>query len=323
MSFSELSAEVAKEFIHSAVLIDDQINWSTDYVENSGTENSEEEPTPSLVEPEQSDEFDLDSEDDTDDAEPIDPKVDANKVIKAFSEKGIVCSPFIWESDHCTKFPHSSDKADLLILDWNLGGSETKGTSALKFIKDRLENDLTGKQRLRFISIYSSEKKDDILTTIFSELSQLSGVSVCEVDDGLDITLESGHKACRISHISKHVPEEDLADHLISGFAEFAGGFLPNILLSAISEIRNHTYEYLALFNKDLDTALLSHFMALHTQKGTFPTAEMQFREYSTNLVSDHLKARLHFSPKLGAIASKETITKYLGPVDKVDLQIA
>lgn len=305
MTFADLNKEMVSNFLHSAVLIDDQIEWS--YWGQSGETFDEFE----IEEPE---EFELAEENQTpEDSAPLKSKLHAKPIIKSFSSHGIVCSPYTWGAED-DEFPNSSEKADLLILDWKLEeGAEEKGTYAKGFIKNRLEKDIKNKERLRFISIYTSEKQDDVLTPLKLALVEIPGAEVTGENNYLDIASNLGHKICRINVISKGaVLEDQLADKLIEDFLAFAGGFLPNILLSSVAEIRNKTYEYLAQYHSGLDHAVISHYTALKSQEETFDTAEMQFRQYVSNIVASSIQSSLSFSEYVKNASSKTAIIKYL-----------
>ena len=304
MKFVDLNKEMVSNFLHSAVLIDDQIEWS--YSET--LEGAEEE-----LEIEEPDEFDVEEEDTHEDTAPLKSKLHAKPIIRSFSSHGIVCSPYTWGTED-DEFPNSSEKADLLILDWKLEeGAEEKGKYAKDFIKNRLEKDIQNKERLRFISIYTSEKNIDVLTSLKGVLDKISDVKVTRESNYLDIASKLGHKICRINVISKSsVQEDQLADKLIEDFLDFAGGFLPNILLSSVAEIRNKTYEYLAQYHNGLDHAVISHYTALKSQKKAFDTAGMQFREYVSNLVASSVQSSLSFSEYVKNASSKSAIINYI-----------
>ena len=316
MPFEEISLDIVKNFLHAAVLIDDEISWS----EPQGSEAKEiEEDTE-----EDTDEYGAVVDEEVGAATPVESIIYADRIIETFSQMGIVCAPFTWKSDAVLTFPNSTDKADLLILDWKLekDGAE-KGSTACKLLKDRLVEDLKGTEKLRFITFYSSEDKGEILTKLSEVLSGVDGVSIERADNFLDVksTQNSQNKELwRITYINKSLDETSLGNKLVSAYTEFVTGLLPTTVLAAITDIRNKAPEYLATFHKSLDLSIISHYSALKSQPSMFDTAEIQYREYIINLILSRISADLHHAETLKTVASRSTILEYLGHVESMTL---
>lgn len=315
MTFSDLQKDVVKSFLHSAVLVDDNIVWSQ--ADQTAKIDADE-----LLQPDEFDNVPTPVEPEANPASPRSGQLEAKPIIQSFSNHGIVCSPYTWGKDD-NKFPNASEKADLLILDWRLEDDpvQEKGTYARNFIRNRLENDARNKERLRFISIYTAERSEDVLQALKGDLGQISGITVEEGNVFLDIISGSGNKTCRIGVISKNdVSEDKLADRLIEDFTNFVKGFLPNILLASVAEIRSKTYEYLAQYHQGLDLAVITHYTALNCQKKTYDTSEIQFREYVANLIASRIQNGLILSENVKKISSKSAIVKFIKDQDVLSI---
>lgn len=354
MTFNDTSIKIAEDFIQSAVIIDDDIIWpQRDFAVNEGTENEDDEHeqkkkidandkeviksdegVSAKVEKEEleqkqtaaskdneisePDDFDAAVAEEVSTASPVRSGIYGDKIVKSFCKKGIVCSPYIWEDGHEEiEFPSSTEKADLLIVDWKLENPVNKGKTATKLLRDRLEEDLKASERLRFISIYTTETQKNVFTDLIPALEQVSEtLSIEEQDTYLDIVLNKGSQQekviWRIIYVPKSLKEEKLAEHLLEGFANFIAGYMPIAVLAAVSEIRKKTPEYLAKFNRKLDVPIISHLTSLRNQKDLFHTGELQFRQYVVNLIGDVIVTDLHHSSALKSHTQCTNIAEFL-----------
>jgi len=304
MSYLDFGKENVAEFLQSAIIIDDHFDWGPNgnFIELS-----------SLEAPSESGEFD-----DNTVAEsasiPLDGKINANSTIKGFSEKGIVCCPYMWSEEE-TELPKSVFKSDLVIFDWKLKGDpEESGDLVCKFISKILQIDKSNISRLRYISIYSSEPFDDICRQIAIKFDSSQGYSVTRGDGNfLDVKISGTDHSARIQYISKSgTSDEQLAEKLVEEFSKFLEGFFPNVVISAISEIRNRSFEYLIRFHQGLDTAVLSHFIALKSQKDAFPNSIEQFRNYLSSLIGSSIQDSLTYSSKIKNATSFVRVKEFI-----------
>ncbi len=301
---------VPREFLNAAVLIDDELFWGQP-VEQAADE---------LTEPS---EFEIGSASDlaAKPSQSSESKIDAEKVVDGFSDLGLVCATYRWSEDHST-FPNSSDKADLIILDWKLDDTEAVGTTAVKFLNDRLKQDLEGKRRLRYIVIYTDKPMAGVIGKLSNELSVPAGISLVPNDDSVEIREDNGPSLWRILYQSKTVTEESaLAKAVLLDFANFLNGLLPRAVMAGVAELRNRTFEHLYRFNKSVDPAVASHLLAKRSSKLEFPAAQDAFAEFVVGLIVNDFSDALHGSNMLRETASAQAVADHLLSDDGVKLR--
>lgn len=296
------------EFLSSAVLIDDDFLYRN-------TASTEEVATDDLIEPEAEDDFGpLAGVFDNTAAEAQKSQIEPELVVDGFSELGLICSTYHWKSGH-SEPPKSTEKADLIIVDWKLSDS---GDNALAILTDRLQKDMSGRNRLRYIAIYTDQPPQGIISTVVDSFNAIEGVNATAAENAIDVQLSHGALIWRVKHISKKsVEANDLAKTILEDFAEFQDGILPRMVMAAIAEVRNHTYEHLFRFNRNLDDALSSHLLAKRSSKMEFPSSQDSFAEYAANLVLDDLASSLFSSPLVASVTSTKELERCL----KLDAQ--
>jgi hypothetical protein len=295
--------EIPKEFLSSAVLIDDDLRFP-------GTVEINEDVADELVVPDLNDDFGtvLEGHEPTA-AEAQKSQIDPELVVDGFSDLGLICSTYHWKSGH-SEAPKSTEKADLIIVDWKLKDS---GENAVKILTDRLEKDMSGRNRLRYIAIYTDQPSTKVITTVAEKLSAIGGVEAKAEGDAVNVQLSHGASVWRIKHIPKKtVEEKDLATRILEDFAEFQDGILPRMVMAAIAEVRNHTYEHLFRFNRSLDDALSAHLLAKRSSKMEFPSSQESFADYTANLVLEDLAASLFSSQLVASVTSKQEVDRCL-----------
>ena len=284
-SFSRRSRAVARDFLHTVVVVDDQAFYPASVPAPEGLEL--------IIEPDPS--IGVDLEEDVPsgpqftprgaptsdgDKEPIDlvqvdgptHNLDAKALIDAFAEEHIVCSilrPIRRDEPLEARTLALAQRADLVVLDWVLNKDD--GIQTLNLIQRMLTED---RGRLRLIAIYTAEQN------LAGILDRLAVVKVA--DESLswerrdNFTVEWG--ATRLVVFAKQ-PEAGtmgksdspaqlqgrevgvaaLPTRLIEEFAEMIGGLVPNLALRALATLRASTYPILQNLHKGLDAPYITH----------------------------------------------------------------
>ena len=252
-SFAQHCREIARRFLLTAVVVDDEL-----YVSSDPPVHGE------LKEPERgartghasaSAELDL----------PPPWPVDLDPITRSFAHQGMVCgvvTPQEGQHDH-EAIARAVARADIVILDWRL--SRTTRANALPLLTRILGNDQP--HRLRLIAFYTGEPE---LHSIRDKIAD--GLGGLDAPDRVASTGEDGSidfGACRIVVYSKPdsptlersaiVAEEDLAERLIGDFADMVQGLLPSLVLTALAALRENVHRVLERFGRHLDPAFLAH----------------------------------------------------------------
>lgn len=302
MTETEALDEIVEKFLQAAVLIDDEVAVGGEVgPELPGAERAEE------AEIKDPSEF-AHAEDETGASSAAHKPLDGETLVKHFSDCGLICSTYKWRADADT-FPKSTDKADLIILDWKLSEQEAAGETALAFLSERLQTDLNNDRRLRYITIYTDKKSDDVLEAVGARLELLDGVTLELTDDAIEVSVEGGAKIWRILYVSKRATDEtELVGHILDDFKTFTAGLLPRLVMAAVAEIRNRTFEYLYRYGAHLDEAAISHHLLLRSSELAFPSATEDFRDYMVNLIVSDMSDSIHGSDLVVQAASPAAI---------------
>lgn len=254
--FSEKSLQVCRDFLQTAVIIDDRLNLK-----------SQTKPVSHAVVPRRS-------------RNPQRKKTEknpgikgaplnANNLIKSFAVHGIICGvlDFNEYKKDSIAFSKTAQCADIVIIDWEMEEEKT-GENALKLISNLLNNDLLLPQRFRLISIYTGTKDlSSISDTIKNHIQETHSIDLNVQDNGLHlrycsitITVFAKDKHGIPDHFKAFaVNEKKLPDKLISCFSQSVNGLLPNTALIALTALRNNSHKLLGQFSSRLDAAYLSH----------------------------------------------------------------
>lgn len=325
-AFFESSQEIVKKFLNNVVAVDDKLFFGKQ-VE-----------TPSTA---AEDDFDI-TEDDSSGigavdtpaiahakttSNKLDHELDYQDLNLAFAKNGINCSAFIPRhtgvnpiEDAATQIMHSVQRADITILDWSMDHDfgATPGTLAKTSIKKILEQDQSQQGRLRLIAIYTAESdRLGIANQIRSFLTHQGGSGIQATGDGCKITFSNSNlEFCKIVVIEKKVSAEDLQKEVIELFTELTIGLLPNATLSALGELRDKTHHILHTFNKDLDSAYLSHVLGLLSSPKVREKADEVALDYAIELISEEFKSITQINPPLKSSLKIERIKDWLAHVN-------
>ena len=259
-SFAEHFREIARRFLLTAVVVDDELSVARDTPVRGGL-------TPpgrrEVERPRKS----MDIEADT-------PRpLDVDPITWSFARQGMVCgvlSPHeAGQGRRARDLAKAVARADILILDWKL--DRESGADALPLLHGILMDDRH--HRLRLVAFYTGEPdREAIRDKIVESLRDLDApyrtVSVSDEDGG---AINFG--SCRIVVYGKPgsgardltgvVQEAELADRLIGDFADMAEGLLPSLVLTALASVRDNEYRVLERFGRSLDPAFLAHRASL------------------------------------------------------------
>ena len=234
-NFDERCREIARQFLVSAVVVDDKPYYS-----------AAEQPE-SVQEPGRAD-------------QPVDQEsppgrrggqtLDAGAITKSFSKIGLICGVVKPAGDGDVDVA-AVKRADLVVIDWQL---HDHGERAMKLINSILDGDQG--QRLRLIAVYTG---DPDIVEIGEQISEKldNRYDLENGTSGRHVTLSRGH--CRIVIYSKEVREADLPGRLIDDFARMTAGLMPSIALVALTAVRENPHRILDKFDSRLDAAFLAH----------------------------------------------------------------
>lgn len=192
-------------------------------------------------------------------------------LMESFARYGIVCALYEpregFRSDPASDLFRLCERADVVILDWDLYDDDGDGVSALlaELIK-KSAADLP--HHVRLCTLYTDRPSlHPIIERLLRNLEN-QGCTVSVVDGKLQLI--SG--ATRISIFGKphtagrppedtpyEVQETDLADRVISEFASLHHGLMPAFALHGLASVRKNTKRLLDRFDSKLDGAFLLH----------------------------------------------------------------
>ena len=254
-AFKQHCREIAKRFLLTAVVVDDELSVTGDPpVHGHLTAARRGAPTRSSPAVTESP------------ARPPQP-LNVDPITWAFARHGMVCgvvSPREEHDDH-EALAKAVARADIVILDWWL--NRASDTNALPLLKQVLTEDEP--HRIRLLAFYTGDSDHErIREEIVECLNGLNGR-----DPGVAVGDGGGNaidfRACRIVVYGKprsgvvepgtEVSEEALADRLIADFADMVEGLLPSVVLTALGAVRENVHRLLECFGHDLDPAFLVH----------------------------------------------------------------
>lgn len=219
------------------------------------------------------------------------------ELMESFARYGVVCALYEprvgFKSDSTSVLFRLCEKADVVILDWDLHNDDGDGVSALiaELIK-KSAADLP--HHVRLCTLYTDRPS---LQPIMQDLLQKLEKQGCtvEVVDG-KLQLISG--ATRITIFGKphtagrppedkpyEVEEANLADRVISEFASLHHGLMPAFALHGLASVRRNTKRLLDRFHAELDGAFLLHRALVMNDHDAF--------DELPNLLSDEILAVL------------------------------
>jgi hypothetical protein len=255
-TFRTFSRGVVESFLQTVVVLDDGAYMTPDDAVLDVVEPDETVSIPEEVEP----------------AEPAEPPhapnaLDAQALIGSFAARGLVCGVLLpWKGDDASAATlAASRRADIVILDWQLGD---EGEKATEIIRTLIQEDAAAGGRLRMLAVYTASpdleavraKVGDVLQD-FEAVAGNSGTLALKAQHARIVFIRKGIT----SEVAGTVAEPDLAGRLIDEFVELGRGLLANVALGSIASIRDETHRVLARFHPGLDAPFLTHRILLVT----------------------------------------------------------
>lgn len=236
----------------------------------------------------------------------------AKVVIDSFGKKGLVCSVFRpeQEEDATEDFLPALQRADLVVLDWIIHKDD--GKTALSAIKKLTKgNEDSDRRSLRLIAVYTGQNDLREIAKRIQESLKESGIASslsdhdCTVNAPATTICVFAKPDVEVATDLKErvIPFDKLPSKLIQEFAKATCGLIPNLLLSALSSLRQSTHMLLHQLNKDLDAAFLSHQCLLVQPEDA--------RHLALQLVGDEFRAIMDEYGVLETM-SKEAVESWL-----------
>lgn len=302
--FFEASKKVANDFLQSIVFIDDQA-----FIKQKRNNN----------------------------------EFDALQISQSFAKKQKICSVYRPETEEdIDNIAQLAKKSDIAVIDWQIllsngtsqGDEEIKdeileeeedeeeddprGPHTKKIISEILSDQVTGKENLKLILIYTGETSlYDVTDSIYEDLKSKGFSSIQKADckiftDSIKILIiakpsvetKEGDPKFKYNPELKEkvVTYEDLPDFILNEFTNMTQGLLSNFTLKALTEIKRNSYKLLNLFSKKLDIAYLSH-------KSLLPIPD-DSQQLLIDILSDSLRDLLKYA-KVDSIIDKDFIKKW------------
>lgn len=264
-NFDEMSRQIAKEFLRSVVVVDDNPVFEGEEVVGKL------EPPDMVVEPPPGESAGAIAV--VPPSTPDPHSLPFNKFSESFATVGMFCTVLTPEKDHIDEFVTQSvgasglaNRADVVILDWVLYGFK-EGQKTLDIIGKLAEGEGGAKPRMRLLVIYTGES--DLLGIAGKIRTRLNvpAVEGGSVQEQTHIT--SGPTTIAI-YAKPHVkvPEnlqslllsaDAIPETVISEFARASPGMLSNLILRSMGALRSETYQILKKFPSELDSGFVTH----------------------------------------------------------------
>lgn len=221
----------------------------------------------------------------TEKAEILNNEFDAKAVSEAFLRKGKICAIYAPQTDEDVKECLSSLlKADAVVLDWNLSlerkseydpmaddESDNRGYYT-KYLINKLIID-AHHNKVKLIVVYTGETDlEGITNQIYENVIKVDSnfkkedCLIFSQSDNIRVLVRA-KETTQFKHVKqledKIVEYDRLPDFIVNEFAEITTGLLPNYALSAITEIRDNTFNILGVFSKEIDPAFLGHYVSV------------------------------------------------------------
>lgn len=246
-AFAEHCRELAKRFLQTAIVVDDEALMSADDLERvRGVETPTRRPSKLVG-------------DETTTGRSGSHSLYTKGVIDSFSELGVICS-VIGPTEIAMD---AIRQADIVVLDWRLRRDDPE--YALKLLKCILTGEMD-RNALRLIAFYTGEA--DLYAIRDAVEAELARVGLDPKVSG-EGTVVYGHgRVVLYAKPSVNVPaalrdrkveEEELPNRLVDDFSEMTAGLLPSIALVSLTAVRECAHMVLDRFCSRLDPAFLAH----------------------------------------------------------------
>lgn len=284
-AFRERSIAVAKRFLQTVVVVDDEAYYPQPdspqgtTVVHPGIESA-------VEATEQNEQISESPE------RPVQPvpggrhTLNAKRFIDSFARNGLICS-IVRPEESKELAPIDQDRpasaansyqgqligttmqiikrADLVIIDWRI--NQDYGDQAILMIKNILLQDSgEHKAHLRLIAIYTGDDElDPIVNRVSQELGMEREPDTPAARKGPVRVVVFAKESAKVPthHDDRKASPEELPARLVEEFATMTGGLISNVAISALAVLRANTYSLLTVLDKDLDAAYLTHRLLL------------------------------------------------------------
>ena len=305
-TFRDLSKEVVERFLQTVVVLDDGAFMKPPAEVGVPREPDEDAPIleegPEAIAPA------------PEIPDPISCPLDAQALITNFAARGLVCAVLApWsDGDGSAATISASRRADIVILDWQLGD---EGAQATGIIRQLIENDAEAGGRLRMIAVYTANPDLEAVRAAVGEV--LTNFKATDRPGNI-LALEAAHT--KILFICKgatpalagRIEEPDLPARLIDEFVNIAKGILANGALGCIAAIREDTHRVLARFHSGMDAPFLTHRILLVTPEDA--------EDYAVDLLGSEFLAVLEGRMIGSRYAGREAIQLALSELEAQDV---
>lgn len=201
----------------------------------------------------------------------------AQDIVVSFANEGIVCGLYQPLPKERLDDASSACKlclgADIVIVDWDLGGGGSIGDRAQDLIVSLVKRSTDDvPEQLRLVVVYTGETNlTVILDRVFERLGNLLAEGVTpKKDESGDLALHTKNSrvivwgkpgSTRVAGIGagRVVAESELAHATVEEYSKLASGLLQGSVLRALGEIRRNSRRILTRFDSSLDSAFLTH----------------------------------------------------------------
>lgn len=332
-AFVDRSRRVSKRFLQTAVVVDDQPHYLK-------------EPRPGQVTPPSrgGGKTVRAGGEDLPPGKPPKNDLRAKLLADSFASRGIVCAilqpvltdggPSV-EREEIQEVESRADlatqRADIVILDWNLRGDDANpGSDAKGIIRAILKTDdrevgpHSGKQasrRLRLIAVYTGEAG---LSEIASELHALAvELELPEpklegycVEAGPVTFVVYGKEGGTIQDLeedeTRRVNERDLPERLLADFTAQTSGLLSNVTLASLSAVRDNTHRILSRFSPQVDAPYVAHRAML--------TPPDEAEDHPVPLVAAEIEGVLADDQAVPELVGQEALREWLETVENAPM---
>lgn len=260
-ALQEFALRAARQYLQSIVFVDDEIYQANGHPREPIKE------LPALKGPFGQKPVIEGAEDSTAEAAaPYHPK----QLVESFAKEGMVCALYEpaegFKSDRDSELFKLCERADVVILDWDLFGED--GNNILPLIVDLTsESQSQVPHHVRLCIIYTLKPDlEKVANRVFEALSatkqKCSVQDQCKIDAGttrIVVLGKPGAVTRQDEFKNREVKETDLAQRVIQEFAEMNSGVLSAYALHGLSSIRLNTRRVLDKFHREMDGAFFVH----------------------------------------------------------------
>ena len=220
-------------------------------------------------------------------------------LVESFADMGIVCALYEpkegFANDPASKLFKLCDRADIVILDWDLYKAD--GENILPLVHNLADSAQSSvPHHVRLCVIYTTKPDlKRVAGQIYDALAKDKALDVEAVDQ---YTILAG--ATRVVILGKpdvtgrgaddkprEVKESELASRVIREFAEMNSGLLPSYALSAMAAVRRNTKRIIDKFDKALDAPFLVNRALVLDQEEAFDQLPELLSEEILSIIQD------------------------------------